>query len=227
MNYKIFGDSFPAVTITLDKNEEVFTQSGGMIWLDEHIKMESNLKGGIGKSIGRMFAGESLFMVTYISKRDNSEITFGAKCPGTIIPVTLNRGYEIIAQKDAFLCAPPSVSLEVTFTKKLSSGFFGGEGFILQRIFGEGIVFLESAGSVITKTLQNGEVCLVDSGNVVAFEKTVSYEIETVKGVKNILFGGEGLFLTKLTGPGKIWLQTLTLQNMAANLIPFLPINDR
>lgn len=226
MDYKIIGDAFPAVTITLDKNEEIFTQSGGMIWTDEYIKMESNLKGGIRKSIGRMFTGESLFMVTYTSKRDNSEITFGTKFPGSIIPINLNNHYEIIAQKDAFLCAPPSVSLEVTFTKKLSAGFFGGEGFILQRIFGEGTVFLESVGAVINKTLQNGEVLLVDSGNVVAFEKTVSYEIETVKGVKNILFGGEGLFLTKLTGPGKIWIQTLTIPNMAAQLIPYLPTTN-
>lgn len=191
--------------------------------MDNGITMETNIKGGLMKGIGRMFSGESLFMATYTSKKPSQEIVFSSTFPGKIIELNLNRHQEWICQKSAFLVGEPSINLSVEWTKKVSAGFFGGEGFILQRLAGEGKVFLETAGSIVERQLKAGEVIKVDTGNVVAFERGVSYEIETVKGFKNIFFGGEGLFLTKLTGPGTVYLQTLTMQNVAGRLLPFIP----
>ncbi|PHV69459.1 TIGR00266 family protein [Sporanaerobium hydrogeniformans] len=226
MEYTIFGNDLPGVAIQLKNGESVYTQSGGMAWMENGINMETNVKGGLLKGLGRMFAGESLFMATYSSIRDGAEIVFSSTFPGAIIDFTLKPGQQIIAQKNAFLCAEQSVDLGVEFTRKFSAGMFGGEGFILQRLSGQGTFFLEAAGSIVKRELRPGEVLKVDTGNVVAFESSVRYEIETVKGFANIFFGGEGLFLTKLTGPGVIWLQTLTLQNVAARIIPFIPSNS-
>lgn len=223
MKTKIFGNDLPGVSITLDTSESVYTQSGGMAWMDNGIKMDTNIKGGFMKGIGRMFSGESLFMVTYTSTKPNQEIVFTSTFPGRIIELTLNGNQEWICQKSAFLVGEPSIHLNVEWTKKISAGFFGGEGFILQRLSGHGKVFLEVAGSVVERQLKAGEVIKVDTGNVVAFERGVSYEIEMVKGFKNILFGGEGLFLTKLTGPGTVYLQTLTMQNVVGRLLPYIP----
>lgn len=223
MQYKIFGNDLPAVSIKLNRGESVYTQSGGMAWMDSGITMDTNLKGGLFKGIGRMFSGESLFMATYTASKADSEIVFASTFPGAIIDLNISKGQEIIAQKDAFLCAEQGVDLSVEFTKKFSAGLFGGEGFILQRISGNGKVFLEVAGSVVKRELAAGEVIKADTGNVVAFERNVRYEIEMVKGFKNIFFGGEGLFLTKLTGPGTVWLQTITIQNFASRIIPFIP----
>ncbi len=224
MQYEIFGGSLPAVTMKLEANEKVFTQSGGMTWMTNGFLMESNMRGGLGKALGRMFSGESMFMVHYTAQ-SQGEITFASTFPGEIMALDIT-GRGIIAQKNAFLCAEDSVNLETKFTKKISAGLFGGEGFVLQRISGDGMVFLEIAGSIYEKTLAPGEVFKVDTGNVAAFEESVQYNVETVKGVKNILFGGEGLFLTVLTGPGKIWLQTMSVQELANRLIPFLPLNN-
>lgn len=223
MQYKIFGNDLPAVSIKLEKGDRVYTQSGGMAWMEQGIDMETNMKGGLFKGLGRMFTGESLFMVTYSSMRSGAEIVFSSTFPGALLDIPIHRGQELICQKDAFLCAEEGVQLNVEFTKRFSAGLFGGEGFILQRISGEGIVFLEAAGSVVKRELRPGECLKVDTGNVVAFERSVGYEIETVKGFKNVLFGGEGLFLTKLTGPGTVWLQTFTMQNVANRIIPFMP----
>jgi len=187
------------------------------------IKMETNMKGGFLKGLGRMLAGESLFMATYTAQEDGAEITLASTFPGSIVAVDIGRG-SLIIQKNAFLCAQPTVELSTYFTKKLGSGLFGGEGFILQKLSGQGIAFIEIDGACYEKTLAPGEVIKVDTGNVAAFEESVKYEVETVKDFKNILFGGEGLFLTKLTGPGKVWLQTMTMPSFAERLIPFLPI---
>ncbi|OOB79570.1 MAG: TIGR00266 family protein [Epulopiscium sp. Nuni2H_MBin003] len=224
MEYNIFGSVLPGITITLNRGESVYTQSGAMVWMDESIKMESNLKGGIMKGIGRLFSGESLMLINFEATQPQSEVTFASSFPGEILDVELYKGDELIAQKSAFLCATQGISLSVAFTKKISSGFFGGEGFILQRLTGTGMVFLEVDGNVKERELRAGEVIKVDTGNIVAFESSVKYEIETVKGFKNLFFGGEGLFLTKLTGPGRVWLQTATLQNVAQTLIPYIPI---
>ena len=177
------------------------------------------------KGIGRMFTGESLFMATYTAVRPDCIIAFASTVPGRILPVDMSRT-SLICQKGAFLCAQPTVEVSTVFTKKISAGFFGGEGFILQQLKGSGMAFLEVDGDVVEKTLAPGEVMKVDTGNVFAFEPTVSYEIETIKGVKNMLFGGEGLFLTRLTGPGKIYMQTMNIAEFTGRIAQGLPTSN-
>lgn len=223
MNYKIIGETVPAVEVNLNKGESMYTQSGAMSWKTPGIKMETNTKGGIMKGLGRMLSGDSFFMNTYTAEQDNQTIAFASTVPGAIMSFDLTGTPGLIAQKGAFLCAEPNVNLKVALTKKFSTGLFGGEGFILQDISGSGNVFLEVDGDEVVKELQPGETIQVDTGNVVAFEKTVKYEIETVKGFGNIFFGGEGLFLTKLTGPGKVILQTLNFNDFAGRIIALVP----
>ena len=224
MRYQVIGDTMPAVEVTFDQaGESMYTQSGGMAWMSEGVSMDSNMRGGLGKSLGRMFSGESIFMATYRAERPGASITFASTVAGEVLPVDIGACGGLIAQKGAFLCAQNSVELSVAFTKKLSAGLFGGEGFILQDIHGTGMVFLEIDGNKVEKVLAPGEVLKVDTGNVVAFEKTVNYEIETVKGLKNIFFGGEGLFLTKLTGPGRVILQTQNFNEFAGRIISMMP----
>lgn len=225
MKYNIFGGNLPAVTITLNAGESIYTQSGGMTWMTDNISMETNMKGGFFKGLGRMLSGESLFMATYTARTDGAEITLASTFPGSIIAVDIGEG-NIILQKNAFLCAQPTVELSTYVTKKISSGLFGGEGFILQKLTSHGYAFFEIDGTCYEKVLAPGEVLKVDTGNVAAFEEKVGYEVERIKGFKNILFGGEGLFITKLTGPGKVWLQTMTMPGFAERLIPFLPIRN-
>ena len=226
MKYKVFGDTLPAVTITLDKGESVYTQSGGMSWMDDTITMETNMKGGFFKSVARMFSGESLFLATYTSNAQSSEITIASSFPGAIVTMPISPGRDIICQKDAFLVATPEVELSVEFSQTLMSGAFGGEGFVLQRLAGKGIAWLECDGTVVEKKLERGQSILVDTGNLAAFDDTVSYKVESVKGFKNILFGGEGLFLTRMTGPGSVWLQTITIGDVAKKIIPFIPVQS-
>lgn len=224
MEKKIIGQTVPAIEFTLNKGESLYTQSGAMTWMTPNINLETNTKGGIMKGLGRVFSGESLFMNTYTANEDNQQIAFAATVPGAIIDLNLTSDHPgLIVQKGSFLCAEPSIELKVAFRKKLGAGLFGGEGFILEDISGTGNVFLEVDGDQIVKELQPGEVIKIDTGNVVAFEKTVNYEIERVHGVKNILFGGEGLFLTKLTGPGKVILQTQNFGDFAGRIIALMP----
>ena len=224
MRYQVIGDTMPAVEVTFDQpGESMFTQSGGMAWMSEGISMDSNMRGGLGKSLGRMFTGESVFMATYRAERPGASIAFASTVAGEVLPVDIGACGGLIAQKGAFLCAQNSVELSMAFMKKLSAGLFGGEGFILQDIHGSGMAFLEIDGNKVEKVLAPGEVLKVDTGNVVAFEKTVNYEIETVKGLKNIFFGGEGLFLTKLTGPGRVILQTQNFNEFAGRIISMIP----
>lgn len=224
MRYQIIGDTMPAVEVTFDQvGESMYTQSGGMSWMSDGITMDSNMRGGLGKSLGRMFSGESIFMATYKAARPGASIAFASTVAGEVLPVDIGASGGLIAQKGAFLCAESSVELSVAFTKKLSAGLFGGEGFILQDIHGSGMAFLEIDGNKVEKVLAPGEVLKVDTGNVVAFDKSVNYEIETVKGLKNIFFGGEGLFLTKLTGPGRVILQTQNFNEFAGRIISMIP----
>ncbi|MBR6512044.1 MAG: TIGR00266 family protein [Clostridia bacterium] len=217
------GLTVPAVEFTLNKGDSIYTQSGGMVWQTEGVSMTTNTKGGLMKGLGRVLAGESLFMATYTAERDGVTVAFGSTVPGDIIPFDLTGTPGIIAQKRAFLCAENGVDVSIAFTKRVSAGLFGGEGFILQDIKGNGHVFLEIDGDQIIKDLAPGEVLKVDTGNVVAFDKSVSYEIETVKGFSNIIFGGEGLFLTKLTGPGRVVLQTQNFLDFARRVGSMLP----
>ncbi len=222
LTYKIFGDNLPAVSIRLDAGESIYTQSGGMTWMDAGIVMETNMKGGLMKGLGRMFSGDSLFIATYTASRPNQEIVLASSFPGNIAAIDVSR-IPVIAQKSAFLCAQPSVSLSAHIVRGLSGGLFGGEGFVLQRLSGIGTAFIEIDGSLVERVLAPGETIKVDTGNVAAYEESVQYQAEMVKGFKNILFGGEGLFLTTLIGPGRVWLQTMTLPGFARQLLPFLP----
>ena len=224
MQYKVLGQTVPVVEMNLEKGETIYTQSGGMAYQTEGIEMSTNARGGIMKSLGRMFSGESLFMANYTAEKDNVTVAFASTVPGSIIPVDMNNHPNgFIMQKGAFLCAENSINTSVAFSKKLSAGLFGGEGFILQKAEGKGMLFLEIDGDVIEKELQAGEVLKVDTGNVVAFDSSVSYEVETVKGIKNIFLCGEGLFLTRLVGPGKVILQSQNFADFANKLIPFMP----
>lgn len=224
MRYEIIGQTVPVVEMRLNRGEKVFTQSGGFAYSDDGVSMSTDTHGGIMKGIGRMFSGESMFLANYTAERDNALVAFASTVPGAVVPVDMSthpNGF--IMQKGAFLCAESSIQTQVAFSKKIGAGLFGGEGFILQKATGNGILFLEIDGDVIEKDLAAGETLKVDTGNVVAFDTSVSYDIETVKGIKNIFLGGEGLFLTKLTGPGKVYLQSESLRDFANKLIPFLP----
>ena len=221
MNYEIKGNVVPAVEVSLSRGESVFTQSGGMFYQTEGIKMDTNTRGGLFKGIGRMFAGESMFMATYTATQD-AKVAFASTLPGSIIPIDVSEGRFTI-QKGAFLAAESSIELRTTFNKKLGTGFFGGEGFILQELSGRGIAFLEVDGDAIEMNLAPGEVLKVDTGNLVGFEDSVRYEVESVKGLGNILFGGEGLFLTKLTGPGKVILQTMNMNEFVLRIDSYMP----
>ena len=224
MEYRIIGQTVPVVEMKLNAGETVFTQSGGMAYQTEGIEMTTNARGGIMKSLGRMFAGESIFIANYTAKTEGAKIAFASTVPGSVIPVDLrNMPNGLMIQKGAFLCAENAVETSVAFTKKLSSGLFGGEGFILQKAIGNGYVFLEVDGDPIEMELKAGEVIKVNTGNVVAFDSNVKYEIEMVKGLGNIFLGGEGLFLTKITGPGKVILQSQNFGDFANRLIPYMP----
>lgn len=228
MQYRIIGETMPAVEVQFDApGESMFTQSGGMAWMTDGIEMSTNTKGGLMKGLGRMFAGESMFMATYQASRAGAQIAFASTVAGRILAVDVGARGGLICQKGAFLCGQDSVQLNVTFTKKLSSGLFGGEGFILQDISGSGMVFLEIDGDMVEKDLAPGELLKVDTGNVVAFERSVEYGIETVKGLGNIFFGGEGLFLTTLKGPGKVYLQTQNIAEFAGRIARFIPSSGK
>lgn len=223
MRYEIRGTVLPTLEVYLSNGESMYTESGGMAWMKGNIEMTTNTKGGLMKGLGRALAGESLFMTTYTSHDPEALIVFTPEAPGQIIDVKLGAGHSLICQKDAFMCAENSVEMKMHFRKKLGAGFFGGEGFILQQITGPGTAFLEIPGEVREYTLLPGETMKIDPGHIALFEPTVQYDITMVKGLSNMLFGGEGLFLATLTGPGKIWLQSLTLSNLAAKLAKYMP----
>lgn len=227
MKYRIIGNTIPAVEVLFEMpGESIYTQSGGMTWMSDGISMNTNTRGGLMKGLGRMFAGESLFLVTYKAQRPGSTIAFASTSAGQIYALDVGSTGGMICQKGAFLCAQESVDLSITFTKKFSAGLFGGEGFILQDIHGTGLAFLEVDGDMIERTLAPGEVLKVDTGNIVAFDRTVNYEIEIVKGLGNIFFGGEGLFLTRLTGPGRVILQTQNIAEFAGRIAQFIPMKS-
>ena len=222
MEYEIRGGSFPIVICTLQKGETMKNETGAMSFMTSNMKMETSTGGGLLKGLGRALSGDTIFLNFFTAQSDNEQIGFSACTPGKIMPIRLNGSNSIIGQKNAFLAAEESVDVDIYFKKKLGAGLFGGEGFVLQKFTGNGIVFLEIDGEVIEKDLQPGETLLLDPGHVAALEETVDFDIEMVKGAKNILFG-EGLFFSKLTGPGKVWIQTMPISKLAEALIPFLP----
>lgn len=218
MEAKISGGSLPVVTCKLAKGESVVTENGGMSWMDNDIQMTTTTNGGIMKGLGRALAGESLFMNIYTAEKEGAEIAFASCFPGQILEFDLKPGEMIIAQKKAFLCSEKSVDIAMHFRKKLGAGFFGGEGFIMQKITGPGKVYLEIDGDVVKKELAVGEKMKVDNGYVAAMTQEVNLDIEMVKGLKNMVFGGEGLFLTTLTGPGTVWLQSMPISKLSSLL---------
>ena len=222
MNYSIEGGSLPAVIITLNPGESLISEAGGRTWSRGPITTEAKAEGGAGKSIGRMFMGESLFMSVYTAQGP-AEIGFSSSFPGQIVARELQAGQSIIAQKSAFLCATRGVELSVFFQKKLGAGLAGGEGFIMQKITGPGLVFLEVDGYCKEYDLAPGEPLVCDTGVLAIMDATCQMDIQIVKGFKNVLFGGEGLFDTVITGPGKVHLQTMTIAKLATLMVPFLP----
>lgn len=224
MKYEILGNTVPVVEVTLNRGESMYTQSGGMAWQTQGIKMSTNARGGVMKSLGRMFTGESIFMSSYTAEVDEAKVAFAATVPGDIMPINMSEMPNgMMLQKGAFLCAEQDIELSIAFTKRFSAGLVGGEGFILQKATGKGMLFLEIDGDPVIKELQPGEVLKVDTGNVVGFEPTVSYEIETVKGLGNIFLGGEGLFLTRLVGPGKVIIQSQNFMDFAGRIASIIP----
>ncbi|WP_407453299.1 TIGR00266 family protein [Methanobrevibacter sp.] len=222
MEYEIKGGAFPIVICTLQKGETMKNETGAMAFMTSDMKMETNTGGGLLKGLGRALAGDTLFLNFFTAQSDNEQIGFSACTPGKIMSIRLDGSNTIIGQKNAFLAAENSVDVDIFFKKRLGAGLFGGEGFVLQKFSGNGMLFIEIDGEVIEKELQPGERLLLDPGHIAAMEETVDFDIERVKGAKNILFG-EGLFFAKLTGPGKVWIQTMPLSKLAAALIPFLP----
>ena len=221
IDYKIHGDDMQLVSIELDGGEAVRAEAGAMMFMEDGIEMQTSTGGGMFKGLKRMFTGESFFITSFLNTaNDKRHVAFGAPYPGKIIPLQLDElGGSFMCQKDAFLCAAEGIEIEVAFTKKLGAGLFGGEGFILQRLEGDGRAFVHAGGTIISRDLQAGETLRVDTGCLVAFAPTVSYDIQFVGGFRNALFGGEGLFLARMIGPGKLYLQSLPFSRLADRII--------
>jgi uncharacterized protein (TIGR00266 family) len=226
MRAEIYGTTMQTLDIFLSAGESVFTESGGMAWMRGDIEMTTNTRGGLLKGLARTLAGESLFLTSYTCRSGEAMVTFTPESPGSIIQLDLAANESRICQKDAFMAAEDSVTLEVHFRRKLGTGLFGGEGFILQKLTGPGTAWIEIAGEVREYMLQAGETMQIDPGHIAMYEPSVSYDLTRVRGVKNVLFGGEGLFLAALTGPGRIWLQSMPLANLAAKLRQYIPTSS-
>ena len=223
MKYEIQGNSLPVVICTLEAGETMITERGSMSWMTQNMKMETTSNGGVGKAFARMFAGESFFMNRYTAERAAGLIAFASSFPGSIRACEITPGNEIIVQKRAFLASTEGIELSLHFQKKLGAGFFGGEGFIMQKIGGIGTAFIEIDGHAVEYTLAEGQSMIVDTGYLVAMDSTCSMDIVTTGSVKNAIFGGEGIFNTVVKGPGKIILQTMPIQTVARTLSGFMP----
>ncbi len=220
--FRIVGTTLQVLIFQLERGNKIYTERGAMSWMTDGVSMNTNMGGGLGGLFKRAFAGESLFIVDYEAQKEGTEIAFSSEFPGKIIPVNLAQGQEMIAQRDSFLVAEKSVNLTIHFNRKISGSIFGGEGLILQKFSGPGTFFAAFDGEIVEYTLQPGQVLKVDTGHVAMFEPTVTFDIEMVKGIKNIFFGGEGLFLARLTGPGRVWLQTMPMTKLATALAPYM-----
>jgi len=223
MKHEIHGTTMQTVDVWLEQGESVYTESGGMSWMSANIEMETSGKGGLMKGLGRMMSGESFFLTTYRCSSGSGLVTFASEFPGKILPMELAKGQSIICQKDAFMCAQEGVDLAMHFRKKLGAGFFGGEGFIMQKITGPGIAFLEISGELTKYELKDGQTLKVDQSHLAAMDPTVDFDITRVKGLKNIFFSGEGLFLATVKGPGNVWLQSMPLANIAEKIASRIP----
>lgn len=223
MKYSIEGEPLPVVICNLENNEAMITESGAMSWMSPNMQMETISNGGIGKMFGRAFSGESLFVNRYTATGGNGLISFASSFPGSIRAFNIAPGQEIVAQKSAFLASDASVELSVFFQKRFGAGLFGGEGFIMQKLSGTGIAFLEFDGYVKEYELAPGQQIIVDTGYLAAMTASCSVDIQKISGVKNVLFGGEGLFNTVITGPGHVWLQSMPVSQLAGAIRPYIP----
>ncbi|MBE6071758.1 MAG: TIGR00266 family protein [Clostridium butyricum] len=223
MQYKIQGEPLPVVTCTLEAGERMITEKGSMSWMSPNMKMETTTNGGIGKALGRMFSGEALFQNIYTAEGGEGMIAFAASFPGSIRAIEITPNQSIIVQKSAFLASEAGVNLSVHFQKKIGSGLFGGEGFIMQKLSGQGTAFIEIDGYAVEYELSAGQSIVVDSGYLAAMSESCKMEIKTVAGLKNKVFGGEGFFNTVVTGPGKVILQTMPISAVASTLRPYFP----
>ncbi|MDE7362609.1 MAG: TIGR00266 family protein [Oscillospiraceae bacterium] len=221
MKYEIKGEPLPVALVYLEAEEKVMCQKGAMAWMTPNMQMATGT-GGIGKAFSKMFSGESMFQNTYTSQGGPGMIAFASSVPGSIIPFDISQG-DMIVQKGGYLASDPSVEFSIAFQKKLGAGFFGGEGFIMQRLHGKGIALVEIDGYVVEYDLQPGQQMVIDTGYLAAMTGTCTMDVQTVKGVGNVLFGGEGLFNTVVTGPGKIYLQTMPISQLAGAVAAVIP----
>ena len=226
MRYQIQGDTLPVVICELQQGERMITESGSMSWMSPNMKMETSTNGVIGKAFGRLFSGENIFQNIYTAMGGPGMIAFASSFPGSIRAFEISPGNEMIFQKSAFLAGESSINLSVFFNKKLGSGIFGGEGFIMQKVSGSGIVFAEFDGHVVEYDLAAGQQIVVDTGYLAAMTSSCRMDIQSVPGVKNMLFGGEGIFNTVITGPGRVWLQTMPISHVAGVLRPYMPTGN-
>ena len=223
MNYEIKGEPMPVVICSLNAGETMITEKGSMVWMSPNMEMQTSAGGSLGKAFGRMFSGESMFQNLYTARGGAGMIAFASSFPGAIRAVEIGPGRSVVCQKSALLAAEQGVELSLFFQKKLGTGFFGGEGFIMQKLSGRGIAFLEIDGSAVEYDLAPGQQLIVDTGNLAMMDETCSIDIQSVKGVKNVLFGGEGMFNTVVTGPGHVVLQTMPLSAFAGAIASVLP----
>ena len=223
MRYQIQGETLPVVICEREGGEKMITEGGAMSWMSPNMRMETTSNGGIGKAFGRAFSGEKMFQNVYTAQGGPGMIAFASSFPGSIKAFQIAPGQDMIFQKSAFLASEAGVQLSVHFRKKLGSGLFGGEGFIMQKVSGHGTMFAEFDGHVVEYELQAGQQIVIDTGYLAAMSGTCSMDIQSVPGVKNMLFGGEGVFNTVVTGPGRVLLQSMPIGQMAGTLIPYLP----
>ena len=223
MKYDLQGTTMQILNMEIDENETIVSESGRLIFMSDNVKMDTKMEGGFWNAIKRKFAGESFFLINFIGQRGKGIVSFGSEFPGKIIPLQLKEGEVLIAQKDAFLCSEKSVTFDATFTKKIGAGFLGGEGLILIKLKGPGIAFFNVGGEVTKIDLAAGQKIRVDTGNLAMFDSSVNYSVERVKGVKNMIWGGEGLFLATCIGPGRVWVQSLPVSELAGKLAEYLP----
>ncbi|MFH1445280.1 MAG: TIGR00266 family protein [Nanoarchaeota archaeon] len=223
MKYDLQGTTMQMLNVELAQNETIVSESGRLVYMSDNVKMETKAKGGLFAGLKRKFAGESFFLVHFTPQAGPGTMGFGTEFPGKIIPMKMKNGETIIAQKDAFLCSEESVTFDATFTKRIGAGLLGGEGLILVKIKGPGQVFFNVGGEVTEMKLKAGQKIRVDTGNLAMFDEGMDYDVERVKGVKNIIWGGEGLFLATITGPGRVWVQSMPVNELAGKLAEYLP----
>ncbi len=219
LDYRIDGDDFQYVQVTLPQNDAVRAEPGAFVWMEQGIEMETSTGGGLFSGLKRMIGGESFFVTTFTNQGGRpATVAFAAPYPGKVLPMDLSQG-TLLCQRDSYLCSTTDVQISVAFTRRFGAGLFGGEGFMLQRLEGRGTAFIHASGSVVERRLAAGEMLRVDTGCIVAMDEAVDYDIQMVRGVKSFLFGGEGLFFAVLRGPGRVWLQTLPFSRLATRMM--------